>query len=182
MAVNDEIVHSFRAAESSVERYTSGAERGEGAANGTVKCTIFRDGKEHDIEVKTADLSNSTMDDDIVLFGGASLQKPPFAACHQYGIPMEGVYVANFMKGSPAERYRLLPTSRIVEVDGKPTRDLDAFLSCVKDKADGTSIRMKIVTLQGHKRMITLKMDSYYWPTERIHDSERKGDWVRERI
>ena len=54
----------------------------------------------------------------------------------QRGIPPEGVYVGYFSYGSPATRYGLYPGRRIVEVDGVPTPDLDAFLAAVTGRPD----------------------------------------------
>jgi hypothetical protein len=36
----------------------------------------------------------------------------------------------------PATRYQLLAGRRIVEVDGKPTPDLDAFIDAIKGRPD----------------------------------------------
>ena len=54
----------------------------------------------------------------------------------QRGIAPEGVYVGYFAYGSPATRYGLYPGRRIVEVDGVPTPDLDAFLR-LRDRPAG---------------------------------------------
>ena len=62
------------------------------------------------------------------MWAGATLQAPHRAMIAQRGIPPEGVYVGYFAYGSPATRYGLFPGRRIVEVDGVPTPDLDAFL------------------------------------------------------
>ncbi|GAB5366396.1 hypothetical protein AAMO2058_001140100 [Amorphochlora amoebiformis] len=148
---------------------------------GNVNCTIFRDRKKMDVEVETVEINKRLKDDRILLFAGATLQKPPFAVSHLCGIPDNGVYVSSFLKGSPSERYRLHSTHRIVEVDGKATPDLDTFLAGVKNKEHGTSIRMKVKSLTGHERMITLKLDTMYWPTERIEQNEA-GVWVRNSV
>ena len=50
----------------------------------------------------------------------------------QRGIPPEGVFVAFFLYGSPATRHRLFAGRRIVEVDGVPVPDLDAFIATVR--------------------------------------------------
>ena len=87
------------------------------------------------------------------------------------------MFVAFFLYGSPATRYGLWAGRRIVEVDGKPTPDLDAFLAAVGGKEDRASLRLKTVTWNNSADVITLKLDKKYWPTYEL----RRGpvDWER---
>ena len=57
---------------------------------------------------------------------GMILQAPPPAIAWQQGIPAKGVYVSCKHPGSPSGRMSMPPTSRIEEVDGVPTPDLEA--------------------------------------------------------
>ena len=95
-----------------------------------VRVTVWRGDGELTLAVPTAALSGSDVDR-MVQWAGATLQAPHRAMSAQRGIAPEGVYVAYFAYGSPATRYGLLPGRRIVEVDGQPTPDLDAFLKVV---------------------------------------------------
>jgi pro-apoptotic serine protease NMA111 len=83
----------------------------------------------------------------------------------QRGIPPVGVFVAYFAYGSPATRYQLYAGRRIVEVDGRPTPDLDAFIAAVQGRPDRSSVRLKTVTWNGSIDVTTLKLDRQYWPT-----------------
>jgi C-terminal processing protease CtpA/Prc len=95
----------------------------------------------------------------------------------QRGIPPVGVYVGYFAYGSPATRYGLYPGRRIVEVDGIPTPDLDAFLGVVTGRPDRASLRLKTITWNNAPEVITLKLDKHYWPAyELVHTST---GWVR---
>ena len=69
--------------------------------------------------------------DRVLVWAGAILQAPHRALAAQRGVAPDGVFVAFFLYGSPATRYGLWAGRRIVEVDGKPTPDLDAFLAAV---------------------------------------------------
>jgi S1-C subfamily serine protease len=68
--------------------------------------------------------AESVETDRVLFWSGAVLQRPPAAIEWQRGRGRDGVYVACKTAGSPADRYRLSPTSTILEVDGVPTPDL----------------------------------------------------------
>lgn len=110
-------------------------------------------------------------------FAGALVHAPHAAVAQQRGIERSGVYVAWYWYGSPAGRYGLRPTRRIVAVDETPTPDLDAFLSAVGDRPVGESVRLEVVDLQGRRQVLTLEVDPVYWPTYEL----RRGDdgWQR---
>jgi C-terminal processing protease CtpA/Prc len=92
----------------------------------------------------------------------------------------EGVYVAFFSYGSPATRYRLFPGRRIVEVDGQPTPDLDAFLKVVAGRPDRSSLRLRTLSWNNTPEVITLKLDRHNWPTAEIFRGP--DGWVRREI
>jgi S1-C subfamily serine protease len=151
LAIDDKPVTQFR----DVERASASKEQ--------VRATIWRAGAEQTLAVKTASLSGSDIDR-VVEWAGATLQAPHRAIAAQRGIVPEGVYVAYFEFGSPASRYGLVPGRRIVEVDGQPTPDLDAFLRQVAGRPDRSSLRIKTLSWNGAPEVITLKLDRHYWP------------------
>ncbi len=114
----------------------------------------------------------------VLLWSGALLQNVPAALTSQRGLPREGVYVAGRWRGTPAEAHNLLPTWRILAVDGAKVDGLDAFRAAVEGKPDGASLRLFVVDLEGRERVITLELDLAYWPTsELVRNSE--GGWTR---
>lgn len=151
LAVNGQVVNRFR----EVERATRAP---------SVTVTILRDGREATLDVATAALGGRDIDR-LLLWAGAVLHAPHRAMSAQRGIPPEGVFVAYFSYGSPATRYKLFAGRRIVEVDGRATPDLDAFIAAVSGRADRSSLRLKTVTWNGSVEVITLKLDRHYWPT-----------------
>jgi S1-C subfamily serine protease len=145
----------------------------------TVKLRILRDGDEQELTVPTRLLSG-TGTERAVLWAGTLLQRPPPAVATQRKLPRDGVYVGRFWYGSPANRYGLRATRRIIEVDGQPTRDLDAFLKVVSGKKDRGGVRIKSVDLDGRVEVITLKLDLEYWPT---YELVRESDgWHRRKV
>ena len=104
--------------------------------------TVLRDGVEKIVDVGTAALRGEDIDR-LLLWAGAVLHAPHRAMSIQRAIPPEGVFVAYFAYGSPATRYKLFAGRRIVEVDGQPTPDLDAFIAAVKGREDRSSVRLQ---------------------------------------
>jgi pro-apoptotic serine protease NMA111 len=129
----------------------------------TVRVTVWRDGAEHVVDVPTVVLGGKDLDR-IVVWSGAVLQTPHRALAAQRGIDPTGVFVAYFSYGSPATRYQLWAGRRIVEVDGQPTPDLDAFMRVVAGREDRSSTRLKTVSWNGSVEVLTLKLDKRYWP------------------
>ncbi len=129
-----------------------------------VHLTLLRNGAEIALDLPTVALTGTDIDR-IVLWAGATLQAPHRALAAQRGIVPNGVYVSNFAYGSPSTRYGLWAGRRIMEVDGKPTPDLDAFLAAVGGKEDRASVRLKTETWNNSVEVITLKLDRHYWPT-----------------
>jgi S1-C subfamily serine protease len=128
-----------------------------------VTVTVLRDGVESTVEVGTAPLNGRDIDR-LLLWAGAVLHAPHRAMSAQRGIPPEGVFVAYFSYGSPSTRYKLYAGRRILEVDGRPTPDLDSFIAAVRGRPDRSAVRLKTVTWNGSVEVITLKLDLHYWP------------------
>jgi pro-apoptotic serine protease NMA111 len=164
LAIDDKPVTQFRDVERAV------------AAKEQVSATIWRGGAEQTLSVKTATLSGSDIDR-VVEWAGATLQAPHRAISAQRGIAPNGVYVAYFEFGSPASRYGLIPGRRIVEIDGQPTPDLDAFLRQVGGRPDRSSLRIKTLSWNGAPEVITLKLDRHYWPAYELLQST--SGWER---
>jgi pro-apoptotic serine protease NMA111 len=145
-----------------------------------VEVTVLRDGVEKTMEVETAALRGEDIDR-MLTWAGAVLHAPHRAMTIQRSIPPEGVFVAYFAYGSPATRYGLFAGRRIVEVDGRPVPDLDAFITAVSGRPDRASVRLKTVTWNGTTGVTTLKLDQNYWPTYELRRTP-DGDWERKPI
>jgi S1-C subfamily serine protease len=140
------------------------AEAGRGTV---VTATLLRDGKELTVDVPTRAVSGRGIER-VLVWAGAFLQETPLAASQLRAMPMDGVYVDLRFRGSPSMRSGLPRNSRIVEVDGAPTPDLDAFLRAVAGKEDRASLRLEVVDMQGRSRVVTLKLDLHAFPTREL--------------
>jgi S1-C subfamily serine protease len=144
-----------------------------------VVLTVLRDGDEIDAEIEQLPVEGPGVDR-VVVWAGAILHDPHLDAVMQQGIAPRGAYLTWMWYGSPSAAFGLRPTRRIVEVDGVPTPDLDAFLAAVSSQRDRQSVRIKTETLDGKIQVSSLKMDLSYWPTTVI---ERKdGVWQRREV
>ncbi len=167
LAIDSKVVTRFR----EVER--AAADKDE------VKVTVWRGSGEQTLDIKTVELPGADIDR-LVEWGGATLQAPHRAMSAQRGIPPIGVYVGYFAYGSPATRYGLYPGRRIVEVDGVPTPDLDAFLGAVTGRPDRASLRLKTITWNNAPEVITLKLDKHYWPAYEL--THTASGWERKAL
>ena len=145
----------------------------------TVKVTVWRGSSVQTLDVDTMQLPGVDIDR-LVEWAGATLQSPHRAMSAQRGIPPVGVYVGYFSYGSPATRYGLYPGRRIVEVDGTPTPDLDAFLKAVTGRPDRASVRLKTITWNNAPEVITLKLDKHYFPAYELTHSP--SGWERKAL
>jgi S1-C subfamily serine protease len=151
LAIDGKLVNRFREVERAVQRPG-------------VKVTVWRNNASLVLDVDTVPLLGRDVER-MVQWAGATLQAPHRALAAQRGVAPDGVFVAFFLYGSPATRYGLWAGRRIVEVDGKPTPDLDAFLAAVSGKEDRASLLLKTITWNNSVEVITLKLDEHYWPS-----------------
>jgi len=143
----------------------------------TVQVTVWRGNAAVNLAVETAALNGQDIDR-VVQWAGATLQAPQRAIAAQRGIAPSGVYVAFFTYGSPSARYGLYPGRRIVEVDGVPTPDLDAFLKAVSGRPDRASLRLKTLNWNDADEVITLKLDKHYFPAYELRRTP--AGWERQ--
>ncbi|KAI8534548.1 hypothetical protein RHMOL_Rhmol10G0098800 [Rhododendron molle] len=138
-------------------------------SDGKLNMTIFRQGCEIELLVGT-DVRDGNGTTRVINWCGCIVQYPHPAVRALGFLPKEGhgVYVSRWCYGSPADRYDILTRQWIVEVNGKPTPDLDAFVEVTKEIEDGEFVRVHTVELTGKPRVLTLKQDLHYWPTWEI--------------
>jgi len=129
-----------------------------------VTLTVARGAALHELAVATlpADAEGTR---EALLWGGALLQPPPAELTAQWGAARTGVYVAGSFRGTPAERHRLRPTSRILAAGGQPTPDLAAFRAAVAGLGDGEAVRLQVVDLEGRSEVLAVEVDLHDWPS-----------------
>jgi S1-C subfamily serine protease len=164
LAIDGNVVNRFREVERAVQKPS-------------VSVTVWRDGAEKTFTLQTVALNGRDIDR-LVIWAGATLQAPHRAMAAQRGIAPYGVFVSFFFYGSPATHYGLYAGRRIVQVDGQPTPDLDAFIKVVRGKPDRAPVRLQTIAWNGQTDVITLKLDKHYWPSYEL-DRQSDGSWTR---
>ncbi|KAL9226509.1 hypothetical protein vseg_002315 [Gypsophila vaccaria] len=175
LAVNKGPVTCFRDIESACQDLDK-----DNDTDGMLRMTIFRQGCEMEVVVGT-DVRDGIGTVRVINWCGCIVQDPHPAVRALGFLPEEGhgVYVARWCHGSPAHRYGLYALQWIVEVNGKPTPNLDAFVSVTKELEHGAYARIRTVHLNGKPRVLTLKQDLHYWPTWELRFDTDTALWRR---
>ncbi|XP_047970250.1 protease Do-like 7 isoform X1 [Salvia hispanica] len=178
LAINKEPVTCFRNVEDACQELDRCSDN-----DGKLKITIFRQGREIELLVGT-DVRDGNGTTRVINWCGCIVQDPHSAVRALGFLPEEGhgVYVARWCHGSPVHRYGLYALQWIVEVNGKPTPDLDAFVAVTKEIEHGEFVRVRTVHLNGRPRVFTLKQDLHYWPTWELSFDPETAMWRRTTI
>ncbi|XP_042501521.1 protease Do-like 7 [Macadamia integrifolia] len=178
LAINKEPITCFRDIECACEEFDKYGDNERG-----LNMTIFRQGREIELVVGT-DIRDGNGTTRMVNWCGCIIQDPHSAVRALGFLPEEGhgVYVARWCHGSPVHRYGLYALQWIVEVNGKLTPDLEAFVDVVKGLEHGEFVRIRTVHLNGKPRVLTLKQDLHYWPTWELSFDPDMAMWRRRTI
>lgn len=179
LAVDGEPVHDFEQVSRSVRAHGAGSDR----RTSLVSVTVHRDGEERTVRVPTTPLPNSDTKE-IILFSGATFQRPPFALSQLFGIDPEGVIVAGIAPGSPAVMAGLSPLDIVMEVDQVPTPDLQSFVREVcTPRGVERSLRTRSVKGQETVKVVRSQQSSdSFFPLEVVRKDAAGGEWVRRPI
>lgn len=162
LAINNNPVSSFR----QVEQLTQFKE---------VDATYFREGKVYTHKLKTSQLKGVDIDR-LVFWSGLYLHAPHRAAQQQRGIRSDGIYISSYRYGSPAARYKIYAMNRVIEIDGRPTNNIDEFIAAVKGKKHQDSVLIKTLNINNIPKVTTLRIDNYYWPFYELKYNNEKWE------
>ena len=137
--------------------------------------------KRQEVRVQAPTIPTQELETDhAVIFCGAILHRPHHAVRQQMSEIPSDVYVSARMRGSPAYQYGLAPTNFILAVNGTPTRDVKSFLEETNKIPDNTYFRLKAITFDSVKWVVTMKKCEHYFPTvEFIKDESERCHWRR---
>ncbi|XP_004503142.1 protease Do-like 7 isoform X2 [Cicer arietinum] len=175
LAINKEPVTRFHDIENACQALDK-----SNTNDGKLQMTIFRQGREIELLVGT-DVRDGNGTTRIVNWCGCIVQDPHPAVRALGFLPQEGhgVYMARWCNGSPVHRYGMYALQWIVEINGKPTPDLDSFVNVTKELEHREFVRVKTIYLNGKPRVLTLKQDLHYWPTWELRFNPDTAIWHR---
>ncbi|CAJ1865799.1 unnamed protein product [Sphenostylis stenocarpa] len=175
LAINKEPVTCFRDIENACQALDK-----LNSTDGKLHMTIFRQGREVELLVGT-NVRDGNGTARAINWCGCIVQDPHPAVRALGFLPEEGhgVYVARWCHGSPVHRYGLYALQWIVEINGKPTPNLDAFVDVTKELEHGEFVRVRTIHLNGKPRVLTLKQDLHYWPTWELRFDPNSAMWHR---
>ena len=95
--------------------------------------------------------------DRLLHWAGAQIQDSYRAVKERGFLPgNHGVYISRWHHGSPSHRYGMYALHWILEVNGRPTPNLNAFLEETAGLAHKTFVRVKLLHLDNKPKVITL--------------------------
>ncbi|CAH9067007.1 unnamed protein product [Cuscuta europaea] len=175
LAINKEPVTCFCDIEDACQALNNG--------DGKLCVTIFRQGTEKELLVGT-DMRDGNGTTHAINWCGCTVQYPHSSVRALGFLPDEGhgVYVTCCLRGSAADRYGLDAFQWIVEINGKATPNLDAFIEVTKGLEHEGFVRVRTVKLNGKDQVLTLKQDLHYWPTVDLRFDPETAMWRRKVI
>ena len=141
-----------------------------------IRLSLWRDSELIEVDVPTVTLQGETIDR-ILVWSGAYLHAPHRDLLAQRTMQTDGVYVSYYSFGSPATRHGLWAGQRVTEIDGQTVSNIDDLIRLVKNKKHRESVRIKTLAWNNQARVITLKVDSEFWPFYEL--LKTKSGWVR---
>ena len=150
---------------------------------GSLDAVIVRRREERSLQlttVATEDVETSR----VVTFCGATIQRPHLGLRQRLRELFSEVYISRYATGSPAKQYGMYPTNFITHLNGEPTPNLDSLLAVLTQVPDNECMftflpllpsailtwqnldfRVKTVSCDGVRKMVTIKKDLHYFPT-----------------
>lgn len=152
-------------------------------ANPTFDFKIFRSGKEMQVSIEPS-LESLLGTSRLVHWAGAMLQEPHRAVRELGFLPdgNHGVYVSRWHHGSPAHRYGLFALQWITHINDQPVIDIDNFLKLVKELKHGEYVVVKLVHLNVKPKVMTLRLDNWYWPPWELLLNPETNQWERKSL
>lgn len=146
------------------------------SAKPSVSLSVWRGDALVEVAVPTTEMPVADLDRAFV-WAGALIQDSSPVIPLQRGLPGTGVYVTWRWFGTPADRYDLDPTWRIVAVDGAPVTNLTDFMAAVAGRPDGAPVRLDVRDLDDRPRVVTLELDLDSWPAAKLERGP--SGWTR---
>ncbi|KAF0318442.1 hypothetical protein GQ607_014360 [Colletotrichum asianum] len=124
---------------------------------------VIREGRKHRLKVNTV-TTDDVETDHAISFCGVILQRPYLAVRQQLSELHSDVYITFNDLGSPADHFHLKPTDFITHINGHSTPNLKVFSEISKKIPDNTYFRLRVVTSNNVRKVVTMKKNEHYFP------------------
>ncbi|KAJ1735416.1 hypothetical protein LPJ72_001884 [Coemansia sp. Benny D160-2] len=144
-----------------------------------VRLVVLRDSEEVVLSVPPTRL-DAMETRRVVHWSGALVQEPYRAVLEQVRSLPSSIYVSCTLYGSPANCYGLRPGMWITEVEGIPVATVADFIATLRNIGFTSShyVRLTVVNRNEVTRMLSLRLDSHYWPSwELVRDPAAPAGW-----
>jgi S1-C subfamily serine protease len=147
----------------------------DGAVGQRVKLSVERGGVALELELEVADLHGITPSS-YLEFGRGVVHDLSYQQARSYNLPLRGVYVAD--NGYLLDRDGVPYKAVVIELDGRPVPDLDAFQAVLATMQDGYEARVRYFMMEEpeRERVTTLRIDRRWFPVRRCE--EAPGPWT----
>jgi len=141
-----------------------------------VEIALERGGRPVSTRIRVDDLHAITPDE-YIEFGDGIVNRLSYQQARHYYRSAEGIYVAN--PGYLLSRAAIPRGAVIVEMDGKPVRNLDDFEAALDDLADGERALLRFITMDNPQNSAVriLEMDRVWFPARRCKRDDTLGIW-----
>ncbi len=146
---------------------------------GNLDLAVLRDGSLEQVSLEPEKLPTFGLKR-VAFWGGALIQPPPRVLAIERQLDLNGPYVSFYKYGSPASRAGLVANLRIVEINEQPVATVDELINVVRTLPDRSTARLKTLDLNNQVKVITLKIDTLYWPAYELVHTET--GWIRRDI
>ena len=143
----------------------------------TVRLTMWRDGVEKQIDIRTVPLVGQETNS-FALWAGAFLQDSYRAIRLQQKDVPKGVYCSRYFFGSPAEFYDLKAKVWILQINDKMIESLKEFIDVASNLPDNEFVRLKTIDTKNNVRVLTLRTNNHYWPATKFDFDEIERRWI----
>ncbi len=149
----------------------------DGGVGETVTLSVRRGGQLLEVALPVTDLHRVTPDA-FVQFGDAVVHDLSYQQARHLNVPLgSGAYVAN--PGYVFSTAAIPRAAVVVELDGEPTPDLEAFTAVVSRLKDGDQVPVRWFGFDDPRtpRVRSLRMDRRWFPAQSCQRNDSTGHW-----
>ena len=148
----------------------------DGAVEREIALTVERGGEPREVAARVGDLHAITPDRYLEM-GGGILHPLSYQQARNFGVPVEGIYVAS--AGYALGRAGIPPRVVLSHVDGQPVADLEALEAALAGRPHGGRVQLRYRSL-GNPRVPVVgvaRVDRRWFPMQRCRRDDASGLW-----